>query len=155
MKKLLAMAAAAACLVLAGCSGSHRTFHIVAGSEEEPFAPIVQEFCASQNVTCKIDYKGSLDIGLMLTGNDAPDVDAVWPASSLWLAIYDTHRRIKDLKSIASSPVILGVRMSKARELGWIRLQGGGSRRTAGASKRRTPDPQVSSVRSAAMTCAS
>ncbi len=44
----------------------------------------------------------------------------MWPASSLWLDIYDSHRRVKDLKSIASSPVILGVRMSKARELGWI-----------------------------------
>ncbi len=111
---------AAAALLLAGCGGSSKTFHIVAGSEEKTFEPIVQEFCSDQNVTCVIDYKGSLDIGLMLEGGDAPDVDAVWPASSLWLDIYDTHRRVKDLKSIASSPVILGVRMSKARELGWI-----------------------------------
>ena len=107
-------------LLLAGCGGSSKTFHIVAGSEEKTFEPIVQQFCADQGVTCKIDYKGSLDIGLMLTEEQAPDVDAVWPASSVWLDIYDTRRRVKDLKSIASSPVILGVRLSKARELGWI-----------------------------------
>ena len=120
MRLFVKCAALVAALVLSGCGGSSKVFHIVAGSEEKTFEPIVQDFCASQNVTCKIDYKGSLDIGLMLAGDDAPDIDAVWPAASLWLDIYDTHRRVKNLKSIASSPVILGVRMSKARELGWI-----------------------------------
>ena len=65
-------------------------------------------------------YKGSLDIGLMLNGAEAPNVDAVWPASGLWIELYDSKRRVKALKSIATSPVILGVRMAKARELGWI-----------------------------------
>ncbi len=53
-------------LLLAGCGGGVKTFHIVAGSEEKTFEPIVQEFCADQGVECTIDYKGSLDIGLML-----------------------------------------------------------------------------------------
>jgi Ca-activated chloride channel family protein len=81
---------------------------------------MVQAFCQQEHVTCKIDYKGSLDIGLMLAGEGAPDADAVWPASSVWLDIYDAHRRLKDVKSIGSSPVILGVRMAKAKELGWV-----------------------------------
>ncbi|HEY1961829.1 MAG TPA: substrate-binding domain-containing protein, partial [Rhizomicrobium sp.] len=115
---LLGLAAAA--LLLGGCSGTHKSFRIAAGSEEKTFEPIVLQFCRQQHVDCQIEYKGSLDIGLMLEGGDAPDFDAVWPASSLWLDIYDAHRRVKNLKSIASSPVILGVRMSKARELGWI-----------------------------------
>lgn len=106
-------------LLLADCGGSSRTFHIAAGSEEKVFEPIVQKFCADKGVTCQIDYKGSLDIGQMLEGVNAPDVDAVWPAASLWLDMFDAHRRVKNLKSIASSPVILGVRMSKARKLGW------------------------------------
>lgn len=120
MKRLAQAAAAAACLVLASCGGPDPAFHIVAGSEEQTFEPIVQEFCKSQHVACKIDYKGSLDIGLMLASDGAPDADAVWPASSVWIDIYDAKRRVKDAKTIASSPVILGVRMAKARELGWI-----------------------------------
>jgi Ca-activated chloride channel family protein len=111
----------AAGLGLASCGGdTKQSFRIVAGSEEKVFEPIVLAFCAAQKVTCTIDYKGSLDIGLMLAATKAPDADAVWPASSVWLDIYDTHRRVKEAKSIASSPVILGVRMKKARELGWI-----------------------------------
>ena len=120
MKRLVKAATAAVCLVLASCGGPNPTFHIVAGSEEEPFEPLVQAFCKEKHVTCKIDYKGSLDIGLMLAGDSAPDTDAVWPASSVWIDIYDSKRRVKDAKTIASSPVILGVRMAKARELGWI-----------------------------------
>jgi Ca-activated chloride channel family protein len=108
-------------LVLADCGGGPPpTFRIVAGSEEKIFEPIVLKYCTDENVKCEIDYKGSLDIGLMLSGSAPPDVDAVWPASSVWIDIYDTQRRVKDVKSIASSPVILGVRMSKAKELGWV-----------------------------------
>jgi Ca-activated chloride channel family protein len=113
-----ALAACLALLALASC-GRGPVFHIVAGSEQKALEPVVQDFCARRHVACDIRYAGSLDIGLMLAGPQAPDVDAVWPASSLWIEIYDTNRRVKDLKSIASSPVILGVRLSKARELGW------------------------------------
>jgi Ca-activated chloride channel homolog len=113
-------ALALAAVALSGCGGNHGTFHIVAGSEEKTFEPIVLDYCRSQHVDCTLDYKGSLDIGLMLSDEKAPEIDAVWPASSLWLDMYDTHRRVKDLKSVATTPVILGVRMGKARELGWV-----------------------------------
>ncbi len=117
MKRWLLLLAAG--LALAGCA-PQRSFHIVAGSEQKSLEPVIQGFCARQHVRCQVDYKGSLDIGLMLDGTAPPDVDAVWPASSLWIELYDSHRRVKDLKSIATTPVILGVRMDKARELGWI-----------------------------------
>src|SRR5262249_22463340 len=38
----------------------------------------------------------------------------------VWLDISAAHRRVKALKSIGSTPVILGLRMEKAGELGWI-----------------------------------
>ena len=102
------------------CAPARPAFHILAGSEQKSIEPIILDFCQKQQVRCQIDYKGSLDIGLMLADQAAPDVDAIWPASSLWVEMYDTKRRVKDLKSIDTTPVILGVRMSKARELGWV-----------------------------------
>src|SRR5262249_8492605 len=105
-KRFIALTAAA--LLLAACSGSHPTFRILAGSEEKTFQPIVQDYCEQMQVTCAFYYKGSLDIGLALSSDETPNVDAVWPASSVWLDIYDVHHRVKNLKSIASTPVILG-----------------------------------------------
>ncbi len=107
-----------AALSLAACSRGP-VFHIVAGSEQKSLEPVVMEFCARKHVQCQIDYKGSLDIGLMTAAATAPDVDAVWPASSLWIELYDRQHRVKDMKSISQSPVVLGVRQSKAQELGW------------------------------------
>jgi Ca-activated chloride channel family protein len=114
---LLALVVFAA-LALAGC-GPKAQFHIVAGSEQKSLEPLVQKFCAKQNVSCVIDYKGSLDIGQMVAADQSPTIDAVWPASSLWIELYDKNHRVKDMKSIAQSPVILGVKLSKAKELGW------------------------------------
>ena len=120
MRRLAVLAVAVLAGLLASCGSPTPDFHIVAGSEQKSLEPLVQGFCKRQHVKCQIDYKGSLDIGLMLAGDTPPEVDAVWPASSLWIELYDTRRRVKDLKSIDTTPVILGVRTSKARELGWI-----------------------------------
>jgi Ca-activated chloride channel family protein len=118
VRHLIALAAAA--LLLAGCGGSHPTFHILASTEQKTFQPIIQDYCEQKQVACVFNYEGSLDIGLTLSGEEVTGADAVWLASSVWIDIYDLHHRVKNLKSIASTPVILGVRMSKARELGWI-----------------------------------
>jgi Ca-activated chloride channel family protein len=82
--------------------------------------PLVQEFCKARHANCTMKYLGSLDIALMLKPGSTPKADAVWPASSLWIDMYDTARRVKSVKSIAQMPVILGVRRSKAQALGWI-----------------------------------
>jgi Ca-activated chloride channel family protein len=111
-------ALALAAFALAAC-GPKSQFHIVAGSEQKSLEPLVMDFCAKQNVQCVIDYKGSLDIGQLIASPAAANVDAVWPASSLWIEMFDKQHRVKDMKSIAQSPVILGVKLSKARELGW------------------------------------
>jgi Ca-activated chloride channel family protein len=115
---ILALIGLTAALSLGACNRAP-PFHIVAGSEQKSLEPIVMEFCAQKHVRCQIDYKGSLDIGQMTAAATAPDVDAVWPASSLWIELYDRQHRVKDMKSIAQSPVVLGVRMPKAQELGW------------------------------------
>lgn len=113
-------AAALVCVAAAACSKSEPTdFKFVAGSENRTLEPIVQEFCRDHNMTCSFEYKGSLDIGAMLQAGQAVEFDAVWPAASLWIDLFDTGRRVKNLKSISQSPVILGVRVSKAAELGW------------------------------------
>lgn len=107
---------------LSGCGAPRAQrpdFTIVSGSENEVLESIVLEFCTRQKMTCAMQYKGSLDIGLSLRPGQTLDADAVWPASGVWIDLYDSERRVRDMKSIYQTPVVLGVRMSKARALGW------------------------------------
>jgi len=107
-------------LALGACSGPGPQFTILSGSENDVLEPMVQEFCQSRRANCTVRYQGSLDIALALKAGNDPEADAVWPAASIWIDMFDTARRVKSVKSIAQMPVILGVRRSKAQALGWI-----------------------------------
>jgi len=112
--------AAFALLALGSCEQKQPIdFKIVSGSENTVIEPIVQEFCHSHAMNCTFEYKGSLDIGADLAPDAKSEADAVWPAASLWVDLFDTARKVKKLKSISQSPVILGVKFSKAKALGW------------------------------------
>lgn len=121
MRRLLRHALVAAALsALGACKeGAPHEFVIASGSENRTLEPIVQEFCRAKGTACRFDYQGSLDIGLALA-DTPPAFDAVWPANAIWIALFDNQRRVRDLTPIARSPVILGLRRSKAEELGWI-----------------------------------
>src|SRR5262249_56986874 len=107
-------------LALGACSAPGPQFTILSGSENDVLEPMVQEFCTSRRATCTMRYQGSLDIALALKPGNDTEADAVWPAASIWIDMFDTARRVKSVKSIAQMPVILGVRRSKAQALGWI-----------------------------------
>jgi len=105
---------------LASCSRPGPDITIVAGSENKPLEPLVQEFCTAHSAKCSFVYKGSLDIGFGLKSTSDPlQADVIWPAASIWVDLFDEGRRVKHLQSISQSPVVLGVRKSKAEALGW------------------------------------
>ncbi len=116
-------------LLLGGCSSpqavqdmpKNNSFVIVSGSENKAFEPIIQKFAKANNVSIQMQYKGSLDIMQDLQGT--PNFDAVWPANSIWINMGDPKHKVKDVKSIMSSPVVFGIRKSKAAELGFVGKQ--------------------------------
>ena len=81
---------------LAGCDAfsSGPNFSIVSGSENTVLQPIVEEFCKEKHATCSFKYEGTLDIGLALQSDQGVEQDAVWPASSVWVDMFDTKRRV-------------------------------------------------------------
>ena len=95
------------------------TFTILSGSENQTFEPILQEYAKKNNINIVMHYKGSVDIMQALSQNKVTE-DAVWPANSIWLSMGDTQHKIKYSKSIATSPVIFGIKKSKAQELGFV-----------------------------------
>ena len=112
---LAALALAGFCL--AGC-GPKPQFHIVAGSEQKSLEPLVQGVCAKQHVTCDIDYKGSLDIGQLVGSDQSPTIDAVWPASSLWIELYDKNHRVKEIGVKIELTVLESATFSAALSVG-------------------------------------
>lgn len=107
-------------LLLGGCGKtSHNEIVIISGSENETLEPLLAPFEKQAKVDVVLKYKGSVDIMQELAQSTIP-YDAVWPANSLWLTLGDTQHQVKDAKSIMTSPVVFGIRKSKAEELGFV-----------------------------------
>jgi Ca-activated chloride channel homolog len=103
------------------------TFHILTGSEnrilfddpgsDEP--TIMQQFEEQEGIVLEPSFQGSVDTMLDIQAGGEP-FDAVWPASSIWLNLGDTQSVVSRVESIMGTPVVFGVKRSKAEELGWI-----------------------------------
>ncbi|MBC8002406.1 MAG: VWA domain-containing protein [Opitutaceae bacterium] len=120
-------------LLLAGCgrkapesptgnaSGhSKGNLSIVAGSENKSLEPIVQQLARKNGIDVTITYMGSVEIGQELAKGKQCSFDAVWPASSLWIEVFDADKVVKNSESIMRTPVVFAVKKSVAQSLGWI-----------------------------------
>ncbi len=122
--------------ILAGCSGHsfnpednqpREKLFVLTGSEnrilfddpatDEP--TILERFEEEHNIDLVPSYQGSVDTMIDLQ-NGAERYDAVWPASSIWLNLGDEQRVVSRTKSIMGTPVVFGVKRSKAEALGWV-----------------------------------
>ena len=99
--------------------GGKVTLSIVSGSENKELSSILETFAKKDKINIAMTYKGSLDIMRTLQG-DTSDIDAVWPASSMWITAGDTAHKVKHVESISVTPVIFGIRQSLAKELGFV-----------------------------------
>jgi Ca-activated chloride channel family protein len=96
------------------------SFSIVSGSENKSLESIIQQFARRNGINITMTYMGSVEIGQELAkGNQCP-FDAVWPASSLWIEVFDSNKVTKYAESIMRTPVVFAVKKSVAQRLGWI-----------------------------------
>ena len=103
------------------------SIRIASGSENKEVGDAVRQAAKQANVSVTVDYMGSLDIvdALRNKGRHAGrDYDAVWPASSMWITLGDTGHLVKDQISTSTTPVVFGVKRSKAEALGWTNADG-------------------------------
>lgn len=101
--------------------GAKDTIRIASGSENKEVGSAIEQAAKRSNVSVTVDYMGSLDImdALRNKGHHAGrDYDAVWPASSMWITLGDTGHIVKDQVSTSTTPVVFGVKRSKAEHLG-------------------------------------
>lgn len=102
-----------------GKSSKNGTLRIVSGSENKELEDLFEEFSKKEGIKVEVDYLGSLDIMRSLTDENI-DYDAVFPASSIWLNMGDENHILKHEKSISQTPIIFGIKKSKAEELGFV-----------------------------------
>src|SRR5688572_32637398 len=80
---------------------------------------MMERFEEEENVDFEPSFQGSVDTMLDIQAGADP-YDAVWPASSIWLNLGNTQGTVSRVESIMGSPVVFGVKRSKAEELGWV-----------------------------------
>ena len=121
MRRLVAAALLAASALGTGCGESRpaNEFRILAGSELKDLEPYFTEIRKKTGVSLAMTYSGTL-AGIDRL-NAGEQFDAVWFSHAKYLVLSDAGRnRIKSQERIALSPVVLGVKQSKAKAFGWV-----------------------------------
>lgn len=97
---------------------SDQTLTVMAGSEVKDMAPILADLQRETGISIEPTYGGTLEgIDKIETGVATPD--AAWFAQDKYFQLVDSKKLIKDSTKIMISPVVLGVKTSVAKSMGW------------------------------------
>ncbi len=91
--------------------------NILSSYENADLEDNIKSYAKKNKINLKFTYMGDLDIVEELNAN-SKNYDAVWIANSMWLYMLDNTYLTSDSKSISISPVVFGVKKSKAEDLG-------------------------------------
>ncbi len=98
--------------------GSSNDFRILSSYENEQISINVEKYAKSIGKKVEFNYMGDLDIIDELNKNSS-NYDAVWLSNSMWLYMLDNPYLATSSKSISISPVVFGIKKSKAENLGF------------------------------------
>jgi Ca-activated chloride channel family protein len=104
----------------AGCGGgASTTLTVLAGSEVQDLAPLLDDIASHTGIRLKFDYTGTISgTQEIVDGQDHHDL--AWFSHSKYLDLLQQGtKRVHDQTPIMLSPVVLGVRHSVAQRLGW------------------------------------
>lgn len=103
----------------AAATPSGPTFNVLAGSEiKDVDTQLGDDIRRATGINLRFTYSGTLDAIDRLNAGEA--FDAVWVSHGKYLAMNPALKaRIKAQEKVMLSPVILGVKASKAAQLGW------------------------------------
>ena len=92
---------------------------IVASQEnEEIIENTIIPYANSKGYNIDVEYAGTLDI--IDKVNQGEEYDAVWLSNSIWGYMLNDSSKLKNSKFTNISPIIFGIKKSKAQELGLI-----------------------------------
>ena len=127
---LRAAAAAFAIVALVACGGSSdsssdatsggddaSTLSIIGGSELADLEPFLDRIKDKSGVGIKLTFSGTLAGVDRIRGGE--HFDAAWFANAKYLLLGDSTHQVKAQERIMLSPVVFGVKRSKAQAFGW------------------------------------
>lgn len=109
-----------ASLGLAACGGGNEeTLTVLAGSELKDVEPLFDEIQRETGVQLEMTYIGTLDGAEALVAGQATDL--AWFSHGKYITLLQgASSRVAAQEKIMLSPVIMGVKESKARAFGWV-----------------------------------
>ncbi|MGM9877514.1 MAG: VWA domain-containing protein [Bacilli bacterium] len=93
------------------------TLHILSSYDNKIAMDDIIKYANDNNSEIVVDYMGDLDIIDELNHN-SENYDAVWISNSMWLYMLDNPYLTSNSASISISPVVFGIKKSKAKSLG-------------------------------------
>lgn len=99
-----------------------RNFNILSSEENKDVENVIMDFAKSSGYKVNIDYAGTLEIMEKL--NDSQKYDAIWSANSIWTYMIDSKKvTLSNSKSTSITPIVFGIKKSKATSLGFVDKQ--------------------------------
>ena len=103
-----------------GFGGNANSLKVLAGSEVKDLEPILNDMAKETGVSFDITYAGTLEGTEKLVNEGQGDFDLTWFPSNYYLSLFEQSKSlVGEEKSIMSSPVVLGLKPEKAKQLGW------------------------------------
>lgn len=120
---LMGLVALLAFTPLIGCGllpgGNENELTVLAGSELKDLEPLFEQIRKETGITLVMEYIGTLDGAEQLMSG--ADVDLAWFSHAKYLTLLQgTDSRVVAQEKIMLSPVVLGVKESKAQAWGWV-----------------------------------
>lgn len=100
-------------------SNDPKVFNILSSNENDIMEESIKSFSRKKDQKVKITYMGDLEMIDELNVN-SEKYDAVWISNSMWLYLLNNSSILKDSKSMSISPVVFGIKKSKAKDLNLI-----------------------------------
>ena len=101
---------------------SDSVFSIISNQENKVLEETIEKFARKNAIDINITYAGDLDIIDKL--NSGEKYDAIWSSNSIWLDMLDSSMvSTSDSKSTSVTPIVIGIKKSKAKELNLIDKQ--------------------------------
>ena len=94
-----------------------KSFKILANPDNKDFMDELVKYGKKEHINVSVEYADDLEAVDMLEEDN--NYDAVWMSNSVWLYMLN-NARVSNSKSISINPVVMGIKKSKAKELGFV-----------------------------------